>query len=76
MRMIAHGVTDDIRNLVEAAVIDLDHGVEDSSLYRLEAVLDVGDCPVLDDIGCVLDEVLTEKVFCVCHVCLLTPDFP
>ena len=74
--MVVHRGTDHVGDLVETAVIHLDHCVQDSPLDRLKAVLDVGDCPVLDDIGGIFYEVLSEQVFCVCHVCLLTPDFP
>ena len=65
--MVSHGVAHHVGDLVEAAVVDLDHGVQNASLDRLESVLDVWDCPVLDYIGGVLDEVLAENVFCVCH---------
>ena len=50
VRMVVHGRSDDVGDLVEAPVVHLDHGVKDSSLYGLEAVLDIGNGPVLYDI--------------------------
>ena len=40
MRVILHGLTDDIGNLVILAVIDRLHGMQYTTLYRLETILD------------------------------------
>ena len=40
--MVLHGVAHDVGNLVEAAVVEGLHGVEDAALHGLEAVVDMG----------------------------------
>ena len=58
--MIAHGLTDDICNLLEAAIVHLKKRVNDSPLNRLESVLKVRNSPVADNIRSVFNKVLVE----------------
>ena len=67
MRVILHTVADYVRDLVKLAVIHLKKRMEDPSLDRLEPVLEIGDGPVLDYIGCVFEKVIVEYLLCVCH---------
>ena len=39
MRVVLHGLTDDVSNLVILAVIDRLHGMQNTPLYRLEPIL-------------------------------------
>ena len=56
--MIAHGVSYDICDFLESAVIHLDEGMYDSPLNGLEAVLKLGNGPVPYNIGSVFYEIL------------------
>ena len=42
MRVILHGVTHDVGHFVEAAVVESLHGMQNATLHRFQAVLDVG----------------------------------
>ena len=50
MRMVLHGLSDDVGDLRVAAVIHLPHGVENSPLHRLHAVHDMRNGTIQDDI--------------------------
>ncbi len=43
MRVILHGCAHDVGHLIEMTVIDSLHGVENTPLHRLEAILDIRD---------------------------------
>jgi hypothetical protein len=60
-------VPNGIGDLVELAVVHLEKGMEDAALHGLEAILKIGYGAVLDDIGGVIEEVVVEKLFKVCH---------
>ena len=62
VRMVLHGVADDVGDLGVAAVVLLPERVEDAALHRLEPVLDGGDGARADDVGGVLAEVEVVKV--------------
>ena len=62
MRMVLHGVADDVGDLGVAAVVLLPERVEDAALHRLEPVLDGGDGARADDVGGVLAEVEVVEV--------------
>ena len=54
VRVILHAVADDIGNLMELSVIHLKKRMQNTPLYRLEAVLYVGNCTVTDNITGIL----------------------
>ena len=56
VRMILHRVTDDVGDLDEAAVVLLVQRPQDAPLHRLQAVGQVRDGAVADDIGGVIEE--------------------
>ena len=58
--VVLHGVADDVGHLDEFAVVVLVQRMEDPALHRLEAVVQVGDRTVADDVGGVLDEVVVD----------------
>ena len=63
VRMVFHGGADHVRDLVERAVVHLPvERPQDSALDGLQAVVDVGDRAVLDDIGRILDEVAVHHL--------------
>ena len=55
--MELHRLADDVGHLVVLAVVDLEERVEDAALDGLQAVVDFGNRPVLDDVGGVFEEV-------------------
>ena len=55
--VIVHHVADDVGRLVGPAVVDLLERPEDAALDRLQAVVHVGDRPVLDDIRGVVQKI-------------------
>ena len=67
MGMVLHALPHYVGHLVVASVVHGEHGVEDAALHRLEAVLNVGDGPVTDDVAGVLDEVFVEDILYVGH---------
>jgi hypothetical protein len=67
VRVVFHAGAHDVGDLVELAVVHLEKGVEDAPLHGLQAVSDVGDRPVLDDIGGVVEEVVVEDLAYVGH---------
>ena len=60
VRMIAHGLTDNISDLLESPVIHLKKRVNDTPLNRLQAVLQIRNSPVTDNIRSVFNKVLVE----------------
>ena len=58
MGVVVHGVADDAGDAVEPPVVHLAEAVQDAPLDGLEAVVDVGDGAVLDDVGGILEEVV------------------
>ncbi len=65
--MVLHAGADDVRDLVELAVVHLEEGVHDAPLHGLEAVFEIRYGPVLDDVGRVVEEILVEDLLDVCH---------
>ena len=62
VRVVFHGVADDVGDLVIAAVFELAHGVEDAALDGLEPVVGMGDGPFEDDVAGVVEEPLAEHL--------------
>ena len=60
MGMVEHGGTHDIGHFGETAVIGLFHGVQDATLHRFEAVVDVGNRAVQDNIGGIINPIIAE----------------
>ena len=56
MRMELHGVSHDVCYLVITPVVHAFHGVHDTSLHRLEAVLNIGNGTFKDNIRRVVKE--------------------
>ena len=67
VRVVLHGVADDAGHFVETAVVHFEKSVQDATLDRFQAIVDVGDSPVLDDVGSVLDEVAFVKTVDISH---------
>jgi hypothetical protein len=49
-----------VGHLVELAVVHLKKGVEDPPLHRLEAVFQIRNRPILDNIGRVFEKIFIE----------------
>lgn len=62
MRVILHGVADNIGDLVVATVFELVHGMENAALDGFEAVVDVGDGAFQDDVGGVVEEPVAIEI--------------
>ena len=60
MGMVLHGLADDVGHLGETAVVDPVHGMEHPPLDRFESIDDVGDGPLEDYIGRVVEEPVLE----------------
>ncbi|MPL58967.1 hypothetical protein SDC9_04513 [bioreactor metagenome] len=69
--VVLHAMPDDIGHLVELAVVHFEEGVQNAPLDRLKPVLQIGDSPVLDDVGSVVEEVVVEDFLYVGHCPLL-----
>jgi hypothetical protein len=65
--MVFHAMAHNVCDFVESAVIHLEEAVKDSSLDRLEPIIDVGDGAILDNVGSVFDKVAIEERSNVCH---------
>ena len=61
VRMELHRVADDVGDLDEAPVVVLVQRIQDAALDGLEAVLDLGDGAVADDVGGVLQEIAVHQ---------------
>lgn len=62
VRVILHGVTDHVGHLVVAAVFQLAHGVEDTALHRLEAVIGVWHSALQNHVAGVVEEPVAKHV--------------
>ena len=62
MRMVLHGVTDDISNFVESSVILLIQCMQDPALDRLQSIFELRNCAVPDYIGSVLEEIVIHQI--------------
>ena len=56
MRVVLHGIPYDIGYFVIATVLQLIHGVHDTALYRLKAILQGGDSTFKDYIGGIVEK--------------------
>ena len=54
VRVVLHGLADDIGDLVEFAVVDFVERMQDAALHGFESVVDVRDSALLDVVGGVL----------------------
>lgn len=60
MRVILHAVAHDVGDLDEPAVVVVMQRPKDAPLHRFEAVFQVGNRPVTDDVGGVFEEALVH----------------
>ena len=68
MGMIFHGLAHNVCHLVELAVVHGDKRMEYASLHRFKAVHQVGDSPVSDYIGGILQEIIFIKLRYLSHI--------
>ena len=68
MRVVVHGVAHDARHLVETAVVHLVHGMQNTALHRLQAVLEIGHGAVENRIARVVQEPAVVQLFQVVYV--------
>ena len=63
MRVVFHGVANNVGDFVVAAVFHFAHGVQNAALYRFEAIVQTRDSALQDDItGIIQKPVLVEAV--------------
>jgi hypothetical protein len=67
MRMKLHRLAHDVGDFVEFIITLSPQRFQDSSLDRLEAINDIRDRPVKDDVRSVLDEVTLHLLFKIIH---------
>ena len=58
MRVILHGVSNDVGDLVVAAVFKLTHRVQNPALHRLQAIAKVRNGTLHDHVAGVIEEVI------------------
>jgi len=58
MRMVFHGITDNIGNLIVTPVIQFAHRVQNPSLYRFQTIVHVRDGPFENNIGSIVQKPL------------------
>ena len=58
MRVVLHGVADDIGDLVEPPIVHFVEAVQDAALHRLQAIVLVRNGPFEDDVRSVIQEVV------------------
>ena len=56
MRMVLHGLSNDVSHLVVAAIIDYLHGMQDATLHRLQSVGQVRHGTLQDDVTRIVEE--------------------
>ena len=61
VRMVLHGMTDNVGHLDEASVITVMQGVQDAALDRLEPVLHMWNGAIADDIGGIGQEIAIHE---------------
>ena len=61
MGMQFHGLADHVGYLLEAAVIHIIQRLQDAALYRLQAVIYIGDSALFDDIRGILHEIFIKE---------------
>ena len=62
MRMILHCVSDNIGDLIESAIILLRQSMQDPALDRLQSIFELGNRPIPDYIGGVLEEIFIDEI--------------
>ncbi len=60
VRVVLHALTNNICNLLEAAVVHLKEGVHYAPLNRFKTVLKIWDCPVAYNITRIFNKILVE----------------
>ena len=55
VRVVLHGVAHDVCHLVETAILQLVHGVQDSALHGFQAVVNIRERSIQDDVGGVVE---------------------
>ena len=56
VRVVLHGLTHDVGNLVVLAIIHAFHGVQNTALYRFQAIFDSGYCTLQYHIRSIVQE--------------------
>ncbi len=56
VRVVLHGLSDDVCHFVVSAIVDALHGMEDTPLHGLESVVDIRNGSFEDDIGGIVEE--------------------
>ena len=62
VRMVAHALAHRVGHLVELAVVHFVQRMQDAALHGLEPVVEVGDGPVLDDVGGVFEIIVIVEI--------------
>lgn len=56
MRMVLHGVSDDVCDLIVSSVVHLLHGMEYAPLHRFQSVVDMWDSTLQDNVARIVEE--------------------
>lgn len=54
MRMVLHGISDNVGYFVEAPVVQCLHGMQYPSLDRFQSIVNVGNRAVENRVGCIV----------------------
>ena len=71
VRVVLHGLADDVGDLVVAAVVHALHGVQDAALHGLQTVLDMGHGTLQDHVGGIVEEPVLVHARKLAHAALL-----
>jgi len=74
MRVIFHGITDDIGYFIVASVFEFTHGVQNPALHWLEAIVGVGYCALKYNVAGVVEKPLAKHIVDVARVGLHLED--
>jgi pilus assembly protein TadC len=62
MGMVLHAMSDNVGNLIESAIILFVERMQNTPLDRFQAILQLGDRPVTNDVRSVLDEIFVDQI--------------
>ena len=62
MRVILHGITDHIRDLIVTTILQFFHGVKDPSLNRLQPIVRMRNGSFKDYIGCIVEKPISIHI--------------
>ena len=74
MRMELHGMTHDVGDLIVTPVVEPSHGMKNTTLHRLESIVDVRHGPLKNHVGGIIQEpilVHAGKMICDMRVILV-----